>query len=73
MARALPEEKLLSAAEAQRWVLERAPLSGLFCGLTERKNWPLWFTPFRVAEIWPEWMIGEDDRRLARCRARGRR
>ena len=65
-ARALPKEKLLSAVEAQRWVLELAPLAGLSCGLKKRKTWPLWFAPFRVTEIWPELLIGEDDRRLAR-------
>ena len=71
--RASPEEKLLSAAEAQKWDLERAPLAGLFCGLKERKTWPLWFAPFRVAEIWPEWMTGEDERKFVQRQARARR
>ena len=72
-ARALPEEKLLSATEAQRWVLERTPLAGLSCGLKERKTWPLWFAPFRVAEIWPKLITGEDERRFVRRQARARR
>ena len=72
-ARASPDEKLLLAAEAQKWDLEWAPLTGLSCGLKKRKTWPLWFAPFRVAEIWPELMTGEDERRFVRCRTRGRR
>ena len=70
MARASSEEKLLLAAEAQRWVLELAPLAGLSCSLTERTTWPLWFAPFWVAEIWLELMTGEDDQRLARSGSR---
>ncbi|RVW93794.1 hypothetical protein CK203_043452 [Vitis vinifera] len=56
------EEELLLAAKAQKL----APFASFSCGLKERKTWPLWFRPFRVAEIWPERMIGEDDWRLAR-------
>ena len=63
---ASPEEELLLAAKAQKRDLELAPFAGFSCGLKERKTWPLWFAPFRVAEIWPELLIEEDDRRLAR-------
>ncbi|RVW70546.1 hypothetical protein CK203_059225 [Vitis vinifera] len=63
---ASPEEELLSAAKAQKWDPELAPFTSFSCGLKGRKTWPLWFTPFRVTEIWPERMVGEDDRRLAR-------
>ncbi|RVW82050.1 hypothetical protein CK203_049112 [Vitis vinifera] len=59
-------EELLSAAKAQERDPELAPFAGSSCGLKERTTWPLWFAPFRVAEIWPKLMIGEDDRRLAR-------
>ena len=65
-ARASPKEELLSAAKAQKRDLELAPFAGFSCGLKGRKTWPLWFAPFRVAESWPELMVGEDDRRLAR-------
>ena len=71
--RASPEEKLLLAAEAQKWDLERSPLAGLSCGLKERKIWLLWFAPFRIAEIWPEVTTGEDERRFVRCRALAKR
>ena len=71
--RASLEGKQLFAAEVQRWVLEWAPLTGLSCGLKERKTWPLWFAPFRVAEIWPEVTTGEYERRFVRCRARARK
>ena len=57
VARASPKEKLLLAAEAQKRDLELASFAGFSCGLKERKIWPLWFAPFRVAEIWPERMI----------------
>ena len=49
---------MLLAAEAQKWDLELARFAGFSCGLKERKTWPLWFAPFQVAEIWPEWMTG---------------
>ena len=62
---ASPEEELLLAAKAQKWDLELAPFASFSCGLKGRKTWPLWFAPFRVAESWPELMVGEDDRRLA--------
>ncbi|RVW89432.1 hypothetical protein CK203_046836 [Vitis vinifera] len=39
-ARASTEGKLLLAAEAQKWDLERAPLAGLSCGLKERRLGP---------------------------------
>ena len=71
--RASPEEKQLFAAEVQRWVLKRAPLAELICGLKERKIWLFWFAPYRTVEIWQEVMTGEDDRRFARRQARARR
>ena len=60
-------------AEAQRWGLEQAPLAGLVCGWKERKMWLLLFAPYQNVEIWLEARTGEDDRRFARRRARGRR
>ncbi|KAL6340772.1 hypothetical protein AAG906_027973 [Vitis piasezkii] len=65
-------EKLLLAAEAQKRVLELVPFAGFSCGLKKRKTWPLWFAPFRVAEIWLKWMIGEDEAEAC-GEARGRR
>ena len=63
---ASPEEELLLVTKAQKQDLELAPFAGFSCGLKERKTWPFWFAPFRVTEIWPELLIGEDERRLAR-------
>ena len=51
--RASLEGKQLVATEVQRWVLERAPLAGLSCGLKERKIWLLWFAPFQIAK----WLV----------------
>ena len=65
-ARASLEEELLSAAKAQKQDLELAPFTGFACGLKGRKTWPLWFAPFRIIEVWPTLLIGEDDRRLGR-------
>ena len=65
-ARASPEEELVLTAKAQEQDLELAPFASFSCGLKGRKTWPLWFAPFLVAESWPELMVGEDDRRLAR-------
>ena len=65
-ARASLEEELLSATKAQKRDPELAPFAGSSCGLKERKTWLLWFAPFRVAETWPERMVGEDDRRFTR-------
>ena len=48
------EGKLLLAAEAQRWDLERAPLAELVCGWKERKMWLLLFAPYQNVEIWLE-------------------
>ena len=61
------------AAEVQRWDLEWAPLAELACGWKEMKIWLLWFTPFQIADIWPEVTTGEDDRRLALRWGRARR
>ena len=65
-ARASPEEELLLAAKAQKQDPELAPFASFSCGLKGRKTWLLWFAPFRVAESWPERMVGEEDWRLAR-------
>ena len=65
-ARASPEEELLLAAKAQKRDPELAPFASFSYGLKGRKTWLLWFAPFRVAESWPERMVGEDDQRLAR-------
>ena len=63
MVRASPEVKQLLAAEVQRWGLEQTPLAGLVCGWKEMMIWLIWFAPYRTDEIWPEVLIGRDNRR----------